>query len=380
MPWLAPAVSPIGPAGEWQYFDIEFHRPIFNTAGECISAARVTIDFNGVRIHDNVELSGPTIGPIYRRAYIAHPDFLPLQFNIRNERALFRNIWLVPITDTTVSDNPVPAKSSVQCESNTNLNFEKIEKWEIITAGTRMIESDRRFGSKEMWRYGFNDPGCPPPMAVEPKPEAELKAASKPPKNAIVLFDGTNTSLWKSPVWDIENGNLVVTPKYKDFFTKEGFGSCHLHIEWMEPPRPDPNAKWASPGNSGVVLMSTYEIQILDNYKAEKLVHADALAGAVYGQYPPSVSPIRAPGKWQYFDIEFHRPIFNSFGECIYPARLTLDFNGVRVQDNVELSGPTMGRGYRREYLAHPDKLPLQLQNHNAKVYFRNIWLVPIAD
>jgi hypothetical protein len=46
----------------------------------------------------------------------------------------------------------------------------------------------------------------------------------------------------------------------------------------------------------------------------------------------------------------------------------------VLVQDHVALTGPT-GHKARPPYEAHPDKLPLSLQDHGDPVRFRNIWV-----
>jgi len=60
---------------------------------------------------------------------------------------------------------------------------------------------------------------------------------------------------------------------------------------------------------------------------------------------------------------------------------VTLFHNGVLVQDNVELTGPTAHKE-RPAYEAHPDKLALMLQDHSSPVRFRNIWIreLPEAD
>ena len=56
------------------------------------------------------------------------------------------------------------------------------------------------------------------------------------------------------------------------------------------------------------------------------------------------------------------------------PARVTVLHNGVLVQDNQELMGPTANKA-RPPYKAHPAKLPLGLQDHQHPVRFRNIWI-----
>jgi hypothetical protein len=90
------------------------------------------------------------------------------------------------------------------------------------------------------------------------------------------------------------------------------------------------------------------------------------------------VNPIHPPGQWQFYDIEFHRPIFSD-GKLVKPATMTVDFNGVRVQENTIVEGST-GPGHRHGYDIHPDALPLSLQEHGCEVRFRNIWLVPLKD
>ena len=125
-------------------------------------------------------------------------------------------------------------------------------------------------------------------------------------------------------------------------------------------------------GNSGVFLMGLYEIQVLDSY--ENKTYADGQAAAVYGQYPPLVNASRPPGQWQSYDIVFHGPRFAKDGKLLRPARVSVLHNGVLVQDNVELSGPT-AHGARPPYTPQPEKLPLALQDHSNPIRFRNIWI-----
>ena len=47
-------------------------------------------------------------------------------------------------------------------------------------------------------------------------------------------------------------------------YTREKFGDCQLHIEWSSPAEVRGNSQGR--GNSGVLLMSRYEIQVLDMY------------------------------------------------------------------------------------------------------------------
>ena len=120
--------------------------------------------------------------------------------------------------------------------------------------------------------------------------------------------------------------------------------------------------------------MGLYEIQVLDSY--QNRTYADGQAAAVYGQYPPLVNASRPPGQWQTYDIVFHAPRFGSDGKLVRAARVTVLHNGVLVQDNVEIHGPT---ATDKPYEEHPEKLPLALQDHNHPVRFRNIWLREFA-
>jgi len=120
--------------------------------------------------------------------------------------------------------------------------------------------------------------------------------------------------------------------------------------------------------------MGLYEIQVLDSYKSR--TYADGQAGAVYGQYPPLVNASRPPGQWQSYDMVFHGPRFGADGKLTRRARITVFQNGVLVQDNVEILGPTSSD---EPYKAQPEKLPLALQDHNHPVRFRNIWVRELA-
>jgi hypothetical protein len=205
---------------------------------------------------------------------------------------------------------------------------------------------------------------------------------SDPPSHAIVLFDGTDLSQWLSPKngpaeWKVKNGYMEVTPETGYIRTKKAFGSCHLHIEWATPADVEGNGQ--DRGNSGIFLMSTYELQILDSYN--NVTYADGQAAALYGRKPPTVNACRPPGQWQSYDIVFHRPIFKD-GKVVKKATFSVFHNGVLVHDHYELQGGTDWRGPHAvsEYEPHPDKLPLLLQDHDCPVRYRNIWLVELDD
>jgi hypothetical protein len=123
--------------------------------------------------------------------------------------------------------------------------------------------------------------------------------------------------------------------------------------------------------------MGRYELQILDSWHNE--TYTDGQAGSMYGQHPPLFNAARPAGTWQSYDVFFRRPRFTAAGALLTPARVTVLHNGVPVQNNVELFGPTSWLS-RLPYEAHPDRLPIGLQDHSFKVRFRNIWVRPLPE
>ena len=223
--------------------------------------------------------------------------------------------------------------------------------------------------------YHVHDSGRPHPKVVTPSNEP-----GGPPSDAIVLFDGHDVSHWQStkkgvaaPYWKLENGYLEVVPDNGELVTKDKFGDVQLHVEWSEPT--DLTGTSQGRGNSGVILMSRYEIQVLDSYKYP--TYADGQAGAIYGQWPPLANPMRKPGEWQVYDIVFMAPKFDG-DKLVKPAYVTLFMNGVLMHNHQESMGPVVYRQVAH-YKPHAAEEPLLLQNHHQIVRFRNIWARPLT-
>lgn len=195
------------------------------------------------------------------------------------------------------------------------------------------------------------------------------------PSDAIVLFDGTEESkeqAWeKNDTWKVVDGAMLSGKGTAR--TKEGFGDCQLHIEWAAPTEVKGDGQGR--GNSGVFLMGTYEIQVLDSFN-NKTYH-DGQAGAIYKQTPPQVNVMRPPGKFNTYDIIWTAPRFKEDGELESPAFITAIQNGVLILNHFELKGDTPFNRPPR-YKKHSDKLPITLQDHGNPVRFRNIWVRPI--
>ena len=119
--------------------------------------------------------------------------------------------------------------------------------------------------------------------------------------------------------------------------------------------------------------MGNYEVQVLDSFENE--TYPDGQAAAIYGQYPPEVNSSRGPGEWQSYDIFWRAPRFDG-EELISPAVVTVMHNGVLVHHAREVMGGATHRQLAR-YRAHPERGPLQLQDHGNPVRFRNVWVRP---
>jgi len=229
--------------------------------------------------------------------------------------------------------------------------------------------------AQSLWKT--HDLGRPKPLVVSP---VNQRLPVPPPADAVVLFDGTDMSKWEaqdgSPTgWIIEDGAMISVAGAGYIQTKQALGDVQLHVEWAAPVPVSGSSQGR--GNSGVFLMGIYEVQVLDSYENE--TYADGQAAAIYGQYPPLFNAARPPGEWQTYDIFFRRPRFSRAGALLQPARLTILHNGILVQNNAELWGPTTWL-QSLPYSSHADKLPLAFQDHGNPVRYRNIWLRELPE
>lgn len=229
------------------------------------------------------------------------------------------------------------------------------------------------------WRV--HDLNRPHPPVVNPGTAVPPDQPGRPPSDADVLFDGKDLSQWLEPVegtgsgspqaprWKVENGYMEVVPKTGSIVSREKFGDCQIHVEWASPREVQSSSQGR--GNSGVLIMSRYEIQVLDSY--ENVTYADGQASAVYGQQPPLVNASRPPGEWQAYDIVWEAPRFDG-DKLVKPAYVTVFHNGVLVHHHQEVLGAVQHRAVAK-YRPHGAEEPLLLQNHSNPVRYRNVWV-----
>ncbi len=256
-------------------------------------------------------------------------------------------------------------------------------------------------------KWHVHDPNRPYPKVVDPGPIEKQKGFPfKPPKGATVLFDGKDLSAWTAgpgqtrwklkdeyfgvfgqdrmaarelsktgravektqPVRRIFSGMLKTRLKFVDF---------QLHMEWASPS--EVRGSGLGRGNSSLLLLGVYDVQILDSYRNP--IYADGQAASVYGQFRPLVNACRKPGEWQTYDVTFQAPRFHLLEGSVFkdgklktPALLTLYHNGVLVHDKRELLGVTIHRGLGH-YDAKVSFGPIGLQDIGSPVRFRNLWI-----
>jgi len=95
-----PLVNVCRKPGEWQSYDIIFHRPTFK-GNKVVRKPTFTIFQNGVLVHDHVELQGGTgwDGPHAISDFRPHGDKGPISLQDHGNPVRYRNIWIRELAD-----------------------------------------------------------------------------------------------------------------------------------------------------------------------------------------------------------------------------------------------------------------------------------------
>lgn len=203
-----------------------------------------------------------------------------------------------------------------------------------------------------------------------------------PPADAIILFNGKDiNSEWeetargggvKPATWIIKDGAMVSVQGSGSLKSKRVFGDFQLHIEWRSPSVI--TGKSQGRGNSGVYLQELYELQVLDSWHNRS--YRNGQAGAFYKQYPPLINASRQPGEWQVYDIVYTAPRFGKDSTTYFtPPSATVFHNGILIQNNVALRGPTTFVGIPEFLIKKHGPGSIMLQQHGNPVGYRNIWI-----
>jgi hypothetical protein len=228
---------------------------------------------------------------------------------------------------------------------------------------------------------------------TEAAPLARVETTGAVPSDAVVIFDGKSTDLLVGPDgapcrWPVEDGALVCETtnqrRQGGLWTKFHFQDAQIHAEVFVPVT---NRRGQDAGNSGLYIHGLFELQVLDSY--ENRVGPLHGIGAIYNIHPPLVSAARPPGNWNTYEIVYRAPKRDAAGEPVAEGSITAFLNGVLVHDrspilrHVSVYAPTYAQrnDYSRSIQASLLKTgagPLQLQDHDGPVRFRNIWIRPL--
>ncbi|MBT4411798.1 MAG: sulfatase-like hydrolase/transferase [Bacteroidetes bacterium] len=210
------------------------------------------------------------------------------------------------------------------------------------------------------------------PVLIEPVKNGQA------PSDAIILFNRDSLNNFRSvetggnSEWVVSGEEFTVKPGTKNIETRQKFGDCQLHIEWKTSEKDVIDGKTGQQcSNSGIYLMSKYEIQVLNSYNNK--TNPLGQAAAFYGNAAPMVNASLEPEEWQVYDIIFTAPKFNKNEDLLESGYFTLFHNGVLVLNHVEVTEPTAS--HNGEYSLREPELPLMLQDHKNEVSYRNIWI-----
>ncbi len=212
-------------------------------------------------------------------------------------------------------------------------------------------------------------------MAQEILSLSDLSAFRQPAANWSIAGD-VHSDLSRNNILTTSNGTgiLVNQPSSNangHLITKLEHGDLDLELDFM----------MAKGSNSGIYLQGRYELQLSDSWTVLQPKSGDN--GGIYERWdearpegmkgyegtPPRQNATRAPGLWQHMKISFQAPRFEG-GEKISNAKiLSVELNGVLIQDNLELTGPTRSPLHNDESAIGP----LMIQGDHGPVAFRNI-------
>jgi hypothetical protein len=214
----------------------------------------------------------------------------------------------------------------------------------------------------------------------------------------INLLDSANTTGWKkvdknwifakSVEIEKEKGTKLVagdsgevwvngtTGRVNDLVTKESFGDCEVHVEFLI----------AKKSNSGIKFHGMYEIQILDSFGKKELTGDDC--GGIYPRaevrtkyqhidkgISPKLNAAKPAGEWQTLEVVWRSPRFNDKGEKTENAKVVkATLNGQLIHENQELKTHT-GTNWTKKEVATG---PFMLQADHGPVAFRNVKIRPI--
>ncbi|MFD1162399.1 family 16 glycoside hydrolase [Hwangdonia seohaensis] len=188
------------------------------------------------------------------------------------------------------------------------------------------------------------------------KRRKKKRNAIEPPK-AIVSTPGTGILL-----------NINDKEKHDALITNWEHGDLLLELEVLLP----------KGSNSGIYFQGRYELQLKDSWGVKNPLGSD-MGGfhnnwetdeaKIFRGIPPTSNASKAPGLWQTYKVHFQAPRFDETGKKTANAKfISVDLNGVRIHNNVEVPTYTGGPIEKNEVA----KGPLLIQGNHGPVAIRN--------
>ncbi len=233
----------------------------------------------------------------------------------------------------------------------------------VLKDGVVVFDDERGHGEIKDGILTISAKKSPLSAALKKVERRSPTLGQKPPAGALVLFDGSNVEHWKGGKLDNE---LLMA----GCSSKQAFGSQKLHIEFRLPYQPED--KGQARGNSGVYLQGRYEVQMLDSFGLEGKQNE---CGGLYSVKDPDLNMCFPPLAWQTYDIEYRAAKYEN-GKLTANPRITVQHNGVKIHDNVELPGDRSSTA--APVKPGPETGPMYLQDHDNPVRYRNVWIVPL--
>ncbi len=145
-----------------------------------------------------------------------------------------------------------------------------------------------------------------------------------------------------------------------DLYSEAKFGDCVIEIEVFVP----------KGSNSGIYVMGEYEVQVFDSFGKKPEAMGAGDMGAIYSAAKPSKNPIKAPGEWNKYVIDFRAPKFDDAGKRTAKAKFVkVTLNDEVLHENIEMNGPTPGGVTGKEAATGP----IMFQGDHGPVAYRNI-------
>ncbi|MBW3543037.1 MAG: DUF1080 domain-containing protein [Planctomycetes bacterium] len=242
---------------------------------------------------------------------------------------------------------------------------EKIEADGTLADGKAVFETDKGRGVVADGKLSIQNLDGDALGTLEKTVRKSPTLGKKPPKDAVVLFDGSSAE-------NFQGGKLTEDGLLQPGATsKQKFQDFTLHVEFLLSFMPQ--AQGQARSNSGVYMQGRYEVQILDSFGLEGK-HNEC--GGIYSVKDPDVNMCLPPLQWQTYDIDFTAARYDESGKKLKNARMTVKHNGVVIHHDVEVPKATTAAPVQEG----PEPGPIYIQDHGNPLRFRNIWLLPRTD